>query len=1069
MQEIGIPLHFLSGDTMKLVKHSNALMTAFAAVVFTFSSSMVQAQDASPLAEKIVQKIDLVLKEARIPGAAVIVVKGSQVLVNTGVGFANLETQTPVTPQTLFELGSCSKSFTALAILQLAEDGFIKLDDPVSKHFPGFEVFYKKKKSIITIDHLVHHTSGLPWSAFGKIPKSRAPNALKDFVYSLSGMTLENTPGKVFIYSNANYDIAGAIIEEASGMRFEQYMAQKIFVPMGMTGTYIGTAGDDTRSGLPAATGYKISYGEPRAFESPVFRGNFPAGYVVTNGEDMAKWLRAQLGTLDNPLSELFGSSHNFTHLVRGIPYSMGWFVLQDAGTEIFHAGNNPNFSAYVAFRPQEQLAVAVLANSAVVIPQGKSGTVYLGQMLMKNIRASDSPEDLEEFVYNGGRDSIFTTATYGAGALTAIVIAILLYILIDTLRGVRRLEGFTLKKLAGILITLVATSLVGLGVYFIPDASMGFSWEGALAWAPESFPMFVKLLGAFLVGLNLLFLVSALLPYKDQTSFKSKYIKPIPLILFLSFIAGLSSAAAVFLISTSFFPGLELKYTIYYFGLAVFMSVLGQKIVQTKMIKIANDIVYELRMKLINKIFATRFQMFEKIESGKVYSTLNNDTEAIATSASLVVSTISSFITALAAFVYLSAISLSATLATLGFALLMGGFYIIVGKKARKLMEQMRDTQNVFMKLIEGLVQGFREISMHLNKKIAYEKDVEESTDKYRNTRVSAFVKFVNANLVSSSMILVLLAAICFSFPRIFPEMSLARLISFIMVLLYMIGPITAIMSSFPNFIRIKVSWDRIQKFIKEIPAMEELEDYKRLRGLSHKGKQVNSLEAKNISYHYPGEDGRDGFSVGPIDLEVKKGEILFLVGGNGSGKTTLAKILTGLYAPDTGSVTIDGMEIEGDDYLGEYFSVVFGDAHLFKKLYNVDMKTKRDEIARYLDILQLEDKVDIKDGSFTTVDLSGGQRKRLALLQCYLEDCPIYLFDEVAADQDPEFRMFFYRDLLMRMKENGKIVIAITHDDHYFDVADKIIKLDMGQIDTRFLPGLKGKSLKAVPKESV
>lgn len=1040
---------------MRHFKLSNALMTTVAVVVFLFSSLVVQAQDASPVGEKLGQKIDAVLKEARIPGAAVIVVKDGQVLVNSGFGFADLEKQTPVTSKTLFELGSSSKSFTALAVLQLVEDGFVKLDDPVSKHFPGFQVVYKGKAVNITLDHLLHHTSGLPTSAFGKIPINRDPNGLKDFVYSLSGFSLKYMPGKAFIYSNANFDIAGAIIEEASGMSFEQYIAQKVFAPLGMTGSYIGTTGDDAQHGLPTATGYKISFGEPRPFASPAFRGNFPAGYVVTNGDDMAKWLIAQLGG-ENPLKEPIADSHKFSHLVRGIPYSMGWMIRQEAGTEIFHPGNNPNFSAYVAFRPEEQLAVAVLGNASAMVPPNANGTVYLGQLLMKTLRPGGSPGDMPEFVYSGGLDGMFTSATYGAGAFLIIVIAILLYILIDALRGVRRLEGFTLKKLAGIVITLITTSLVALAVYFVPDANMGFNWEGALAWTPDSFLMCIKLLGAFLIGVNILFLVSALLPYKDQTSFRSKYIKPIPLILFLSFTAGLSSAAAVFLISTSFFTDLALKYLVFYFGLAVFMSIMGQKIVQTKMIKIANNIVYELRMKLINKIFTTRFQMFEKIESGKVYSTLSNDTEAIATSASLVVSTISSFITALAAFVYLSAISLGATLATLVFALLLGVFYILVGKKARKLMEEMRDTQNVFMKLIEGLVQGFREISMHLNKKIAYENDVEESTDKYRNTRVSAFVRFVNANLVSSSMILVLLATICFSFPRIFPEMSLARLISFIMVLLYMIGPITGIMSSFPNFIRIKVSWDRIQKFIKEIPTMEELKDYRKLQGLSHKGKQVNSLEAKGITYNYPGEDGGKGFSVGPIDLEVKKGETLFLVGGNGSGKTTLAKLLTGLYVPETGSVTIDGKEIEGDDYLAEYFSVVFGDAHLFKKLYNVDMEEKRDEIARYLDILQLQGKVDIKDGSFTTVDLSGGQRKRLALLQCYLEDCPIYLFDEVAADQDPEFRKFFYRDLLMRMKEKGKIVIAITHDDHYFDVADKIIKLDMGKIDTKILPGM-------------
>jgi putative ATP-binding cassette transporter len=227
-------------------------------------------------------------------------------------------------------------------------------------------------------------------------------------------------------------------------------------------------------------------------------------------------------------------------------------------------------------------------------------------------------------------------------------------------------------------------------------------------------------------------------------------------------------------------------------------------------------------------------------------------------------------------------------------------------------------------------------------------------------------------------------------------------------------------------------------------------LTEYKNRKALSHKGKTVESIEAQGLYFHYPGEDGGTGFTLGPIDLTVKKGETLFLVGGNGSGKTTLAKLLTGLYQPEKGIIKINGKEIKGEDYPGEYFSTVFGDFQLFKKLYNVNIEEKRPEIEKYLEVLDLQGKVRLKDGSFSTLNLSGGQRKRLALLQCYLEDCPIYLFDEVAADQDPEFRKFFYRDLLVRMKESGKIIIAITHDDHYFDLADKIIKLDMGEIDT-------------------
>ena len=1020
------------------------------------------------------EPVKQIMKEGNMPGISIVLIKKNRQVVIKSYGFADLENREPVTPETLFEIGSCSKSFTALAILQLAGDGLLNPDDPVSKYFPAFKGKYNGKEYDITINQLLHHVSGIGWGTFGKIPSGSSNDALRDVVDMTAGTKLIAPPGQIHLYSNTNFDIAGAIIEKTSGMKYEDYMAVKVFRPLGMNHTFIGTGSGGKKDGVPMAKGYKISFGKPQPVESPVFRGNFPAGYVVTNANDMAQWLKIQLGLVETNMKALINSTHEANPSMQGtrlnpVLYSLGWYVQSGDNPWIFHGGNNPNYSAYVAFKPKEKLAVAVLANyNTLGTSPDNMGTSFLARRSMQLLEGKIPGEKVPGFEYKGGLDSTFSAACYGLWAFIFIVIGILLYIMVDTLRGGRRFQGLDLKKLYYMGISIVATLPVLLGLYFFPDAALGFTWDAVFAWAPGSFATALTLLVSFLVGINVIFLMSLVFPYKDRTSFRNKYIRPIPMLLFLSFVAGIANSSAMILISTSFFTPLAVKYLIYYIGLSIFIYVLGQKIVRTKMINIANDIVFELRMKLINKIFGTRFQKFEKIDSGRVYSTINNDTEAIANSAGMVVGVITNFITALAAFVYLSAISLLATLATLAFSLLLGVFYIIVGKKSRVLMEKMRDTQNVFMKLIEGLVQGFREISLHRNKKVQYEEDVEESCDEYRRTRVTAFVKFVHANLISSSMILMLLASICIVFPRVFPEMSTARLISFIMILLYMIGPVTGIMASFPNFIRIKVSWDRIKKFLAEIPAVKDAADYKDIKTRSHKGETVEHIEIKGIYFQYPGEDDGKGFTLGPIDFKVSKGEILFVVGGNGSGKTTLAMLLTGLYQPKAGTIKINGKEMKGEDFLGEYFSAVFGKFHLFKKLYNVNIEKKAKEIEKYLEILELKGKVELKDGSFSTIDLSGGQRKRLALLQCYLEDCPIYLFDEVAADQDPEFRKFFYRDLLMRMKEQGKIVIAVTHDDHYFDAADRIIKLDMGKIDDRVLvPGSISGALQAAQVE--
>lgn len=239
------------------------------------------------------------------------------------------------------------------------------------------------------------------------------------------------------------------------------------------------------------------------------------------------------------------------------------------------------------------------------------------------------------------------------------------------------------------------------------------------------------------------------------------------------------------------------------------------------------------------------------------------------------------------------------------------------------------------------------------------------------------------------------------------------------------------------------------MKQFEKDIPANI---DPQRMAEPIEARREVDRIIARDVVFSYEGEtEEEEGFTVGPLDFEAQKGEITFIIGGNGSGKTTLAKLLTGLYLPEKGDIRIEGKDLSDND-LGEYFSTVFSGYHLFEKLYDVDMskKEKMEQADHYREVLRLQDKVEIQDNAFSTIDLSGGQRKRLALMQCYLEDAPIYLFDEVAADQDPEFRKFFYRDLLQRMKDDGKIVIAITHDDHYFDVADKIVKLDMGKVES-------------------
>jgi putative ATP-binding cassette transporter len=209
-------------------------------------------------------------------------------------------------------------------------------------------------------------------------------------------------------------------------------------------------------------------------------------------------------------------------------------------------------------------------------------------------------------------------------------------------------------------------------------------------------------------------------------------------------------------------------------------------------------------------------------------------------------------------------------------------------------------------------------------------------------------------------------------------------------------------------------------------------------------------TIELSELEYRYQADGDENFFALGPIGVRFVPGEIVFIVGGNGSGKTSFGRVLSGLYPPTAGLLLLDGVEVSDEtrDAYRQHFAAVFFDFHLFRTLPDPVPEARRQQIGHYLDLLQLSNKVTLEGSSFSTIDLSQGQRKRLCLLNSLLEDRPVYLFDEWAADQDPQFKQVFYHKILPGLAASGKTVIAITHDDQYYSVADRIIRFDAGRI---------------------
>jgi putative ATP-binding cassette transporter len=210
--------------------------------------------------------------------------------------------------------------------------------------------------------------------------------------------------------------------------------------------------------------------------------------------------------------------------------------------------------------------------------------------------------------------------------------------------------------------------------------------------------------------------------------------------------------------------------------------------------------------------------------------------------------------------------------------------------------------------------------------------------------------------------------------------------------------------------------------------------------------------IDMRNVVFRYTDKFSHGTFQIGPLDFSLRRGELVFITGGNGSGKSTLLRVLAGLYPPDAGEITLDGAPVNDDtrDSYRALMSAIFFDYHLFHKLYGLSAADSG-EVHRWLRQFQLDDKTSVSDGEFSTLELSGGQQRRLAFVVSLLEQRPVLLLDEWTAEQDPEFRRKFYVELLPQLMQAGATIVAITHDDRYLaqlDLPARRIRMDEGRI---------------------
>ena len=355
-------------------------------------------------------------------------------------------------------------------------------------------------------------------------------------------------------------------------------------------------------------------------------------------------------------------------------------------------------------------------------------------------------------------------------------------------------------------------------------------------------------------------------------------------------------------------------------------------------------------------------------------------------------------------------------------------------------------------MVIFRTITEGIKELKLnHPKRKAFINEDLRSTAAGTKIYFTKAMSIFAIAGSFGLAVFFLPIGLLLFVIPQ-FTNLSVGIISAYTLAILYLILPMDAILNSIPEITKANVALQKIESL--KLSLSEKVTE-PNFPTSSDFEPNWTSLELVDIHHAYAGEKEAHQFNLNDINLKFQPGEISFIVGGNGSGKSTLVKLITGLYNPDRGQILFNNQSVtDGNrEWYRQHFSVVFYDFYLFDRLFGID-ESRQSKIKDFLIQLEIDNKVTVKDGVLSTTNLSQGQRKRLALLTAYLEDRPIYVFDEWASDQDPIFKEVFYKKLMPELKSRGKTVIAVSHDDRYFNQADHLIKLDYGRVvEERYL----------------
>ncbi|HEY6188739.1 MAG TPA: cyclic peptide export ABC transporter [Pyrinomonadaceae bacterium] len=531
-----------------------------------------------------------------------------------------------------------------------------------------------------------------------------------------------------------------------------------------------------------------------------------------------------------------------------------------------------------------------------------------------------------------------------------------------------------------------------------------------------------------------------------------SKHLRYSRIIIVSVIIAGVAGGAAatalLALINTALTRPSAISSTMVLTFIALSILIVISRVAsQILLLRFTTGAIFDLRMKLCRRMVNLPLRQLEESGAHRLLAVLTDDLPNIITALTSLPLMCTQAAIVICSAVYLAWLSWKVFLVIFGLMFLGGIIYRISVRKTYRYMELAREQWNILLRHFRGLMDGAKELKLHSNRREEFfSQNLEGSSIALRHYRVKANSIFITANSYTQIISSTILGLLLFVFPRM-GNMNTEIMTGYTLIFFYMLNPLQTLLTSLPGLSQAKIAVTKVEElgFTLKDDALE-LNSQKQLGT----GSEWSELELAGVVHSYHRERENSNFIVGPIDLTINRNELVFVIGGNGSGKTTLVKLLTGLYIPESGEIRLDGQPVnEGNrDAYRQNFSVVFTDFYLFDSFLGLGAPELDAQAEQYLTRFQLNHKVQVKDGVLSTTELSQGQRKRLALLTAYLENRSIYVFDEWAADQDPEFKEIFYYQLLPDLKARGKTVIVISHDDRYYHVADRLIKLDYGTL---------------------